>query len=467
MPLQSTASSTQSVNEIRVFKYRWVIVTIFVLVSVVNFMQLLQFSIIADTMTKFYNVPGYLVDFTTIIFFLSYILFFYPVSFLIEKHKLKLTILVATGLTLVGNLLKLLASTSDRIWVVLVAQFLIGIGQVQICSLPSKLATTWFGAEEVSTACAIAVLGMQLGSALGCVQSPFIVRSEEVDEVGQQLFNMFLYQAIITGCIFGVVAIFFRSSPSLPPSQSQLNLLAMASSNGTTATFFTHMKNVAKNANFWYIVLSLGLANGVWNSFGVLLNSIYLNYFPNGKTDAGIIALITIISGGCIGSMFFGIILDRTHQFKKVSFGILAMSAFTFIFVGISLLEKSRIGTYITIPIFGFFIAPVLIVGFEYLVEVTYPIPEACSSSTFNAAYYFLSIIATLLFEGLFEAIDYLWTFVVILFILAACAGLILLVNSNLRRRDANLHLNQNVPSPEPEPEMSYYTGTRVTTAKF
>ncbi|KAH1005609.1 hypothetical protein HUJ04_006558 [Dendroctonus ponderosae] len=434
MPLQSTASSTQSVNEIRVFKYRWVIVTIFVLVSVVNFMQLLQFSIIADTMTKFYNVPGYLVDFTTIIFFLSYILFFYPVSFLIEKHKLKLTILVATGLTLVGNLLKLLASTSDRIWVVLVAQFLIGIGQVQICSLPSKLATTWFGAEEVSTACAIAVLGMQLGSALGCVQSPFIVRSEEVDEVGQQLFNMFLYQAIITGCIFGVVAIFimevFRSSPSLPPSQSQLNLLAMASSNGTTATFFTHMKNVAKNANFWYIVLSLGLANGVWNSFGVLLNSIYLNYFPNGKTDAGIIALITIISGGCIGSMFFGIILDRTHQFN-------------------------------------FFIAPVLIVGFEYLVEVTYPIPEACSSSTFNAAYYFLSIIATLLFEGLFEAIDYLWTFVVILFILAACAGLILLVNSNLRRRDANLHLNQNVPSPEPEPEMSYYTGTRVTTAKF
>lgn len=53
MPLQSSAGSNQSVNEIRVFKYRWVIVTIFVLVSVVNFMQLLQFSIIADTITKY------------------------------------------------------------------------------------------------------------------------------------------------------------------------------------------------------------------------------------------------------------------------------------------------------------------------------------------------------------------------------------------------------------------------------
>lgn len=105
--------------------------------------------------------------------------------------------------------------------------------------------------------------------------------------------------------------------------------------------------------------------------------------------------------------------------------------------------------------------------GFEYLVEVTYPIPEACSSSTFNAAYYFLSIVATLLFEWLFDAIDYLWTFVVIIFMLIVCAGMIMLVNSDLRRRDANLQLNQNIPNAEPNPEMNHYTGTRVTTAKF
>lgn len=49
--------------------------------------------------------------------------------------------------------------------------------------------------------------GDLVGSALGCVQSPFIVTSEEADEVGEQLFNMFLYQAIITACMFGVVAI--------------------------------------------------------------------------------------------------------------------------------------------------------------------------------------------------------------------------------------------------------------------
>lgn len=72
----------------------------------------------------------------------------------------------AMGLTLAGNLLKLLATKPGTFWIILLAQTLIAIGQVYICGIPPKVATTWFGSEEVSTACACGVFGIQLGTVL-------------------------------------------------------------------------------------------------------------------------------------------------------------------------------------------------------------------------------------------------------------------------------------------------------------
>ncbi|XP_066246679.1 uncharacterized MFS-type transporter C09D4.1-like [Euwallacea similis] len=480
MPPQTLGNSqSASTEEIFVFTYRWMILFLYGLVAVVNFMQLLQFSIISNVITQFYNVENIWVDLTSIIFFISFIIFFYPVSFIVEKYNLKVTVISAMALTLAGNLIKLFATRSDRYWVILLAQLPIAIGQVQLASIPSKLATTWFGPKEVSTACAIAVLWMQLGSALGCVQSPFIVTSKDTKEIASQLFEMFVIQSILSGCVFLAILVCFKSKPKLPPSQSQLNLIANA--NEDRPSFFANIKEVLKNRNFWFVVMSLGFANGFWNCSGVVLNSIYLNYFPNMESDPGVLALMSIISGGCIGSIFVGIILDKTHQFKKISFAILLLAAISYAFVSISLIAKSRIATFFTIPIFGFFIAPSLIVGFEFLVEITYPIPEACSSSTFNAAYYCLSIVNTVLFEVLIESIDYLWTFVVVFFFLCCSAMVVLLVNSELRRRDANLQRNDDVivdagaamPSisncsrSSSSSSMNEHNNTVVTTAKF
>ncbi|KAF7264812.1 hypothetical protein GWI33_022242, partial [Rhynchophorus ferrugineus] len=164
-----------------------------------------------------------------------------------------------------------------------------------------------------------------------------------------------------------------------------------------------------------------------------------------GESDAGLIALITIIVGGCIGSIIFGIILDKTHQFKKVCIGLLVGTCITYVAVVFTLIEESRIGTFIAIPLFGFFLAPVLIVGFEYLVEITYPISETCSTSAFNASYNLLGIIATLLLEVLYDAIGYPYTFAVTFVVFASTVIIIIFVKSDLRRRDANIRRTQTV----------------------
>ncbi|XP_050303287.1 uncharacterized MFS-type transporter C09D4.1-like isoform X2 [Anthonomus grandis grandis] len=430
--------SPTDIPEIKLFKDRWIILTIFVLVAIINSMQLLQFSIIATTVSEFYQVEDLLVDLTTLVFYMAYIVFFIPVSFFIEIYNLKVTVITGTGLTLAGNIMKVFSAKPDRFWLILLAQVLIAIGQVQIYSLPSNLATVWFGSEEVSTACAIAVLGMQLGAALGCVISPFAISTEQMDKNENNFFQMYLSEAIITGVIFILVLIFFRSKPAVAPSQSQLNLISLEDS-GSFKTYKNHMIEIFKNKNFWWIVLSLGLANGVWNCFGVVMNKMYLNFFPNGQNDIGVIGLLSIIFGGCIGSLAFGVLLDKTHHFKRISFAALAFSAAMYIPVTVSIVLQSRIPTFIIMPLFGFFIAPVFIIGLEYLVEVTYPIPEGCSSSVFNAAYYILALIITVCAELAFDSIGYVWTNVIFFILLVISSVFILLVNSDLKRRDANL----------------------------
>ncbi|XP_060529253.1 uncharacterized MFS-type transporter C09D4.1-like isoform X1 [Cylas formicarius] len=419
---------------VKVYKYRWVILAIYCALSVINYMQLLQFVIIANIISKFYNVDEFPVDLTCLIFYIAYIVLLLPISYLIEKCSLKFTFATAALLTLVGNLLKLLGSDPSRFWTIVVAQGLCAVAQIYLASVPSKVATTWFGSSQVSTACAVAILGMQLGAALGCVVSPYLV--EMGDRTESQLFDMFLYQAIATGVVFLVVVLFFRSKPALPPSPSQLALV----DRDVKEPYMKQVLTMFKERNFWMIIWSLGLPTGVLNAIGLIENSIYLNYFPGAESDVGLVGFLAIIMGGCVGSVIFGVILDKTHKFKLVSFVILISSSISYVPVVISLVEKSRIGSFIAIPLFGFCLTPAMMAGFEYIVEATYPVPESISCAAFNAFLYLFTIILTLTFEQLIDSIGYLNTFFTIEGILLSSTVVSLLVKSDLKRRDANMN---------------------------
>ena len=50
----------------------------------------------------------------------------------------------------------------DRFIVGFIGQTVVAISQVFILGIPAELAATWFGADQVSTACAIGVFGNQV-----------------------------------------------------------------------------------------------------------------------------------------------------------------------------------------------------------------------------------------------------------------------------------------------------------------
>jgi FLVCR family feline leukemia virus subgroup C receptor-related protein len=266
----------ESPVSVKVYKYRWIILLIFCLYSAINFLQFLQYSIIANITAKYYDVDDTLVDLTGLMFMICFIIFCLPINFLIEKYNLRITAILSSGLTTVGNLIKLLSASPDRFYVVLIGQFICAVGQVFMLSIPSKLASTWFGPEEVSTACAIAILGTQIGVAIGCVFPSNVVRnSDNIDDIGNDFFTLMIIDAAVTSAIFLMVLLFFRAKPPSPPSQSQINIVET-----DKPSTLEILKTMVKNKNYLLILLAFGSSNGMYSSFGIMINGVYLNYFP-------------------------------------------------------------------------------------------------------------------------------------------------------------------------------------------
>lgn len=73
------------VIETKVYKRRWLILIIFVLYSASNALQWIQYSIIENVLTPYYNVSNFAVDMTSMIFMITYIPFIFPASYLLDR----------------------------------------------------------------------------------------------------------------------------------------------------------------------------------------------------------------------------------------------------------------------------------------------------------------------------------------------------------------------------------------------
>nr|XP_008197851.1 PREDICTED: feline leukemia virus subgroup C receptor-related protein 2 [Tribolium castaneum] len=428
--------SLSNTSAVKVYKYRWITLLIFCFYSAINFLQFFQYSIISNITVKYYDVEDTLVDLTGLVFMISFILLCLPANQFIEKYNLRNTALLSSGLTTLGNLIKLFSISPDRFYVVIIGQVLCAIAQVFMTSVPSKLASTWFGPDEVSTACAVAIFGNHIGIAIGSFLPSNLVRnSDNLDEIGDDFMTLQIINGSITVASFIAVLLFFRARPPLPPSQSQVAII-----DAEKPSIVSIIKRMIKNKDYVLLVIVIGSANGVYSSFGILFSRLYLNYFPGYETAVGLIAALAVVAGGCIGSVIFGYVLDKWHHFKLTTFFIVFFSAVTFGFEVVSLEARAQLATYFTAPLFGFFIGSTLLVGFEFATELMYPVPEAASCSILNTFIFLFSIAYTLVFGALFDSVGYTATNIVIVVVLTLSSLLVYFIRSNLRRREANIN---------------------------
>ncbi|XP_074517838.1 choline/ethanolamine transporter flvcr2b-like [Sebastes fasciatus] len=145
----------------RLYKKRWLIVLLFSAYSLSNAYQWIQYGIISNIIMRFYNVDALAVDWLSMIYMLIYIPFILPVTWLLDKFGLRVTALVANALNLAGTWIKVASARPDLFPVTMFGQLVSAMAQVFILGMPARLASVWFGADEVSTACSIGVFGNQ------------------------------------------------------------------------------------------------------------------------------------------------------------------------------------------------------------------------------------------------------------------------------------------------------------------
>ncbi|KAL3280219.1 hypothetical protein HHI36_017718 [Cryptolaemus montrouzieri] len=387
---------SNSEDYIKLYKYRWIIIVIYGLFNAINYFQSFLFNVIANIIEDYYGVDETLTQLSGLVFMIAFIFIFIPVGYFIEKTSLRTASLVGAGLTALGNCLKLLAISPDSFYWILISQTICAIAQVFMLLTPSKLASVWFGAEEVSTACAIGLFGTQM---------------------------------------------VFRSKPPTPPSFSQAKL---STTQDDKMTYWVATKGFLKNKDYLIVLFTIGIGYGIWNSFGILVNQIFLQAFPDDdSSEVGILTSITCISGGCFGTMIFGYILDKTHKFKLVAFTVLLANTLASIGQAVCFVNSYKLGVMIIVPINGFFCGSLFVIGFEYAIETTYPTPEPFGAGILNA----MVNISAILYVFIYSAVanmSFVLGQAIFVVSLALATVATLFISPELRRRNANLKCEIN-----------------------
>lgn len=377
--------------ETKLYWRRWFILGLFVFHSMSNAFQWIQYSIIANVVTEYYQVETFAVDWTSMIYMVVYIPLIFPASWLLEVKGLRFVVLLGSATTALGAWIKCGSVSPDRFYVTMIGQTVCAISQIFILGIPPRLAAVWFGPKEVSTACAIGVFGNQLGVALGFLLPPVMVQNSADDSVISQGLNiMFFGVAGVTTVLFLLVIFFFKAEPPCPPSPA-----AAASAAEADEKYIRSIYRLIKNRSYMLLLISYGINVGVYYAISTLLNQVFLKHFPGEELNAGRIGL-TIVVAGMFGSVVGGLLLDKTHKFKETTMGVYVFSvfgmiAYTFIF------EAEMIWTVFVIAgLLGFFMTGYLPVGFEFAAEITYPESEGTSSGLLNASAQVFGIAFTL-----------------------------------------------------------------------
>lgn len=420
---------------IRLYKRRWIIVFLFSCYSLSNSFQWIQYGIISNIFMYFYSVDAFTIDWMSMIYMLTYIPFIFPVTWLLDKKGLRVIAIVATALNCLGTWIKVLSVKPNLFAVTFLGQFCCSCAQVFILGMPSRIASVWFGSQEVSTACSIGVFGNQLGIAIGFLVPPILVPNvQDLDELAHHISIMFYITAGVATLLFILVVFVFQERPKLPPTQAQ----AVARSIPPEQYSYTaSILRLLRNKPFILLIITYGLNVGCFYAVSTLLNRMIIEHYPGEEVNAGRIGL-TIVIAGMVGSLICGVWLDRTKTYKQTTLAVYCMTLVGMIVYASTLNLGHLWVVFITAGALGFFMTGYLPLGFEFAVELTYPECEGTSSGLLNCSAQVFGIIFTISQGKIIDAYGTLAGNIFLCVFLLIGTVMTGFIKSDLRRQNAN-----------------------------
>jgi sugar phosphate permease len=301
-------------TDFKIYGYRWIMLSVYMLVVAVNQLMWITFAPITSEATKYYGVSDLKIGILSMCFMIVYIVVSMPASWIIDTYGIRKGVGIGVVLTGVFGMLRGLVSMNYNL--LLLSQIGIAIGQPFLLNALTKVAARWFPFEERATASGLGTLAMYIGILGGMILTPYLVVGSGIDGM--------LYRYGILSLTVGVIFIVFaKERPQSAPCRPGQEERALA---------IDGLKLIFRNKDFNWLMFIFFIGLGVFNSVATWIEDIVK---PRGFStiQAGITGGLMII-GGILGALIIPILSD--HYRKRIPFIIIALAGATLSLVGIT-----------------------------------------------------------------------------------------------------------------------------------
>ena len=364
---------------IKLSKYRWVILTALMMITMMSQIQWLTHAPIARAAEVYYKgrfdpLSFFNIDFLASSYMILYLIFAIPASYFISTFGIVKGIGLGVLLTVVGASLKGFSGESFKM--VMAGQVILAIAQPFIINSPTAVAARWFPVKERAIATGLATLAQYIGILIAMVITPMlIVSSPSSPEYGNGIGRMLQIYCIITVVASVTGLILLRERPHTPPSDE----------NYTRIDFFSGLKHIFSLRDMWIMILLFTIGLGIFNAVSSMVDSI-AKYI--GVDDSnGLIGGLMLI-GGIIGAIIIPVLSD-IYKKRKLFLVIcvvgmipgIAGITFAPILTGGPVVHPEAAHTMALVCSFilGFFVMSAGPIGFQYAAEISAPAPESTS----------------------------------------------------------------------------------------
>jgi MFS family permease len=351
------SASAVTMQGYEVYPYRWVILSLFMLVVAVNQLLWITFAPITSVAAEFYKVSDFLIGLLSMSFMIVYIVVSIPASWVIDTYGIRIGVGIGVALTGIFGLLRGWVNGSYTL--VLVAQIGIAVGQPFILNAITKLAARWFPIHERATASGIGTLAMYLGIIAGMIITPFLV----IQSGMTGMLALYGIIAFVSAVLFFSLIKERPKTPPCPPDQEERLLVVEG------------LRNTLRKSNFIWLMIIFFIGLGIFNSVTTWIENI-LKPREFSVTQAGICGGI-MIAGGILGALILPILSDRYR--KRIPFIILALAGTILGLAGITFAGQYWL-LIVSSFAMGFFLLSAGPIGFQYGAEIAFPASEGMSN---------------------------------------------------------------------------------------
>ncbi|MTI14765.1 MFS transporter [Sansalvadorimonas verongulae] len=355
--------------------YRWIMLIVMMALTVAIEMQWLTHAAVARPAEAFYSHQiehhSWLsIDNLALTYMIMYVVLALPASWVIARHGLKYGLQIGALMTGAFSLLK--GFCGENLTIVTIAQLGLAAAQPFILNAVTTLTDQWFPVKERAMTAGLTVFAQFVGILLAVVVTPMMVVTNPADvNYGQGLSSALM----LYGMISGITAVFALLLVRHPP--------AFADTRIPPKTLFapdalvTLLKNHDMQIGLFLFMVGLG----IFNAIGSLTDAISASL--NIEDSDGLIATMMLL-GGMLGSVILPVCSDVFQRRKSIL--IICVVGMLPGLAGLAFagdLSPSPDTVYVialcSTTILGFFVLGSGPVGFQYIAEVTRPVPEAFS----------------------------------------------------------------------------------------